>query len=166
MIERGTGRRPAILTGMSSTPGPATEPGTDRPMTAARRYLLLGLGVFFTALGGIGVLLPLIPTTPFLILAVWAFSGSSERLHRWLLYHPRFGPPLQRWRTHRVVPWRAKITAWSMMAASLAYTIFVRRASWPVIAAIVALMAVAVWYVARKPSRMPAEALHPGPDGE
>ena len=53
-----------------------------------------------------------------------------------------------------------------MMAASLAYTIFVRRASWPVIAAIVALMAVAVWYVARKPSRMPPEALRPGPDGE
>ena len=144
---------------MSSTSGQGSGSSADRPVPAARRYLLLGLGVFFTALGGIGVFLPLIPTTPFLILAVWAFSGSSERLHRWLLYHPRFGPPLQRWRSHRVVPWRAKITAWSMMAASLAYTIFVRRASWPVVAAIVALMAVAVWYVARKPSRMPAEAL-------
>jgi uncharacterized membrane protein YbaN (DUF454 family) len=154
---------------MSSTSGPGSGPGAGGAAPAARRYLLLALGLLFTALGVVGVFLPLIPTTPFLILAVWAFSGSSERLHRWLLYHPRFGPPLQRWRTHRVVPWRAKITAWSMMAASLAYTIFVRRASWPVVAAIVALMAIAVWYVARKPSRVPAEASvdpeeTPGPD--
>ncbi|HTE49693.1 MAG TPA: YbaN family protein [Kofleriaceae bacterium] len=143
---------------MSSTSGPGSGSGAGAPVSAARRYLLLALGLLFTALGGIGVLLPLIPTTPFLILAVWAFSGSSERLHRWLLFHPRFGPPLQRWRSHRVVPWRAKITAWTMMAASLAYTIFVRQAPWPVVAAIVTLMAIAVWYVATKPSRMPAEA--------
>lgn len=142
---------------MSATSGPGAGSGAGEAAPAARRYLLLALGLLFTALGLVGVFLPLIPTTPFLILAVWAFSGSSERLHRWLLFHPRFGPPLQRWRSHRVVPWRAKITAWTMMAASLAYTIFVRRASWPVVAAIVALMAIAVWYVARKPSRMPVE---------
>lgn len=143
---------------MSSTSGPGSEPAPGRPVPAARRYVLFALGLLFTAIGVIGAFLPLIPTTPLLILAVWAFSSSSERLRDWLLFHPRFGPPLQRWRTHRVVPWRAKITAWSMMAASLAYTIFVRRASWPVVAAIAALMAVAVWYVARKPSHMPVEA--------
>jgi uncharacterized membrane protein YbaN (DUF454 family) len=139
-------------------PEPRVEPKVDRPhIPAGKRYVLLALGLFFTAVGIVGAFLPLIPTTPLLILAVWAFSGSSERLHGWLLNHRRFGPPLQRWRTHRVVPWRAKITAWSMMAASLAYTIFVRRASWQLVAAIAALMAIAVWYVATKPSRMPED---------
>jgi uncharacterized protein len=146
---------------VSSGPGPTSEPKTGRNPGAVRRYVLFGLGLLFTAVGIVGAFLPLIPTTPLLILAMWAFSGSSERLHGWLLGHPRFGPSLQRWRTHRVVPWRAKITAWSMMAASLAYTIFVRRAPWPLIAAIAVLMAIAVWYVATKPSRMPADAEPP-----
>ncbi|HKE17573.1 MAG TPA: YbaN family protein [Kofleriaceae bacterium] len=143
---------------MSSGPGPTSEPTAGPGPGAARRYVLFALGLLFTAVGIVGAFLPLIPTTPFLILALWAFSGSSERLHGWLLRHRRFGPPLQRWRTHRVVSWRAKITAWSMMAASLAYTIFVRRAPWPLVAAIAALMAIAVWYVATKPSRVPADA--------
>lgn len=143
---------------------PEPEPRLEaKHIPAGKRYVLLALGLLFTAVGIVGAFLPLIPTTPLLILAVWAFSGSSERLHGWLLNHRRFGPPLQRWRTHRVVPWRAKITAWSMMAASLAYTIFVRRASWQLVAAIAALMAIAVWYVATKPSRMPED--RPGGDG-
>lgn len=141
---------------MSSGAEPMRDPKLVQPrIPAGKRYALLALGLLFTALGVVGAFLPLLPTTPLLILAVWAFSGSSERLHGWLLNHRRFGPPLRRWRTHRVVPWRAKITAWSMMAASLAYTIFVRRAPWPLVAAIAALMAIAVWYVATKPSRMP-----------
>lgn len=143
---------------MSSGSEPMRDPKLVQPrIPAGKRYALLTLGLLFTALGVVGAFLPLIPTTPLLILAVWAFSGSSERLHAWLLNHRRFGPPLQRWRTHRVVPWRAKITAWTMMAASLAYTIFVRRAPWPLVAAIAALMAIAVWYVATKPSRMPVD---------
>jgi uncharacterized protein len=141
---------------MSSSSEPASGVGPAPPhIPAGKRYLLLSLGLLFTAVGLVGAFLPLIPTTPLLILALWAFSGSSQRLHGWLLRHPRFGPPLERWRTHRVIPWRAKITAWTMMAASLLYTIFVRRAPWPLVAAIAAFMAVAVWYVARKPSRMP-----------
>jgi len=139
---------------MSSRSEPTAELAQPH-MSAARRYLLIALGLLFTGVGVVGVFLPLIPTTPLLILALWAFSGSSRRLHGWLLNHRRLGPPLQRWRTHRVIPWRAKITAWTMMAASLAYTIFVRRAPWPLVAAIAALMAIAVWYVATKPSRMP-----------
>ena len=68
-----------------------------------RRYVLVGAGLFFFGLGSVGVLLPVLPTTPFIILALWCFAGSSKRLHDWLYNHRLFGPALQRWRENRVI---------------------------------------------------------------
>ena len=62
---------------------------------------MLGLGWTFFALGLLGTVLPLVPTTPFMLLALWAFSVGSERFHRWLYHHPVFGPPLRRWSEER-----------------------------------------------------------------
>lgn len=134
-----------------------TDPA-ESPMSAAKRWTLVSLGCFFTALGFAGAFLPILPTTPFLLLALWAFSGSSQRFHDWLYHHPRFGPRLQEWKQHRVIPWRVKIVAWTSMAASLAYIIFVRRMAWPIVAAVAAVMVIGVAYVATKPSRLPAGA--------
>jgi uncharacterized membrane protein YbaN (DUF454 family) len=69
---------------------------------------MLGLGWTFFGIGLVGTLLPLVPTTPFMLLALWAFSIGSERFHRWLYHHPVFGPPLQRWQRDRVIPLWAK----------------------------------------------------------
>lgn len=111
----------------------------------------------FFGLGIIGALLPIIPTAPFMLLALWAFSHSSERLESWLLHHRHFGPPLQRWRAYRVIPLPAKLFAWGSMAASLTGMIVTRRVPWPGVAVTAALMAYAVWFVARCPSRPPGE---------
>ena len=113
----------------------------------------LALGCVFVALGVIGAFLPVMPTTVFLIGALWAFSMSSKRLETWLLEHERWGPRLVEWRAHRVIPWRVKIFAWSSMAVSLGI-MAIARAPWWAIASAAALMLVGVVYIARCPSKV------------
>ena len=74
-----------------------------------KRIILLALGWSCVGLAFIGIFFPGIPTTPFLIVALWAFAQSSKKFHAWLLNHKRFGPILQNWESHRVVPRKAKI---------------------------------------------------------
>ncbi|MBB4006867.1 YbaN family protein [Allorhizobium taibaishanense] len=82
------------------------------------RLLMLCLGWFFVALGVIGIFLPLLPTTPFIILAAGLFARSSPRFEQWLLDHPRFGKPLTDWRREGAISGRAKGAAVTVMAIS------------------------------------------------
>lgn len=72
------------------------------------RFVWAGLGGFSLLCGLIGVVLPLIPTVPFLLLATFCFARSSERLHNWLLDHPRFGGPIRDWQQYAAISRRAK----------------------------------------------------------
>ncbi|SLN19715.1 Inner membrane protein YbaN [Roseovarius albus] len=72
------------------------------------RILWLTFGVICVALGAIGVILPLLPTVPFMLLAAFCFARSSERLHHWLVMHPQFGPAIQNWQEYGAVSRRAK----------------------------------------------------------
>jgi hypothetical protein len=123
-----------------------------------RRWLLLAVGWLFVALGAAGAILPLLPTTPLLLVALWAFSASSERFHRWLWTHRIFGPALQAWRHDRVIPLRAKVVALATMIASLAYVGLVRRSPAWVLALMLAAMLPGVIFITRFPSRRPEGA--------
>ncbi|WP_245973737.1 YbaN family protein [Bosea caraganae] len=83
-----------------------------------RRALLLAAGWVFTALGVIGLILPLMPGTVFLIAAAWCFSRSSPRFEAWLLGHERLGPHVLRWRESGVIDRKAKLIACSSMLLS------------------------------------------------
>lgn len=121
------------------------------------RAAYLSVGLACVALGAAGAFLPVLPTTPFMIVALAAFAKSSPRLEAWLYHHRVFGPPLRRWTEYRVIPPMAKAAAVGGMAASLAIMVWVAAApTWSVVAA-GALMAVGAAYVLSKPSRAPGE---------
>jgi uncharacterized membrane protein YbaN (DUF454 family) len=117
------------------------------------RVLYLIVGLLCVGLGAIGAVLPVVPTTPFLIVALAMFARSSVRLERWLLEHERFGPRLVAWRENRVIPLPVKLTAWGSMIASLAIMSLTGR--WLAVAIAAAVMAVGAIYIARCPSTIP-----------
>jgi uncharacterized membrane protein YbaN (DUF454 family) len=88
-----------------------------RPPKAVR-LLLMAFGCLCVATGIVGIFIPGLPTTIFLIIALWAFTRSSPRLEAWLLGHRRFGPPLRAWRRDGAIPRRAKYIAVAMIATS------------------------------------------------
>jgi uncharacterized membrane protein YbaN (DUF454 family) len=87
------------------------------------RWLLIAVGVSSVGLGTLGVFLPLLPTTPFLLLAAACFVRSSDRLHDWLLSHRVYGPIIRGYREHRALPASSKITilvfTWAAILSSV-----------------------------------------------
>lgn len=81
-------------------------------------------GVVAMSLGFVGIFLPLLPTTPFLLLAALCFARSSPALHDWLIHHPRLGPPITDWRAHRAISRKAKIAAAAMLVFALGTGIY------------------------------------------
>ena len=75
---------------------------------ASVRWLYLAVGWASLGLGIVGVVLPLLPTTPFLLVSAFAFGKGSDRLHAWLLHHRYLGPPIHQWNTYRAISRKAK----------------------------------------------------------
>ncbi len=88
----------------------------------AARIVWIVVGLVALALGAIGVALPLLPTTPFVLVAAFAFAKSSERLHNWLIDHDVFGALIRNWRDHGAISKRAKVAGIVSMIAVLAIT--------------------------------------------
>ena len=74
-----------------------------------KKYIYLSLGFIFLGLGCIGLVLPLMPTTPFILLTAWFFSRSSKKFENWLMNHKIFGPIIINWQEHRAIDRNSKI---------------------------------------------------------
>jgi uncharacterized membrane protein YbaN (DUF454 family) len=119
--------------------------------SGARRAALLICGWCNVTLAMIGAVLPGMPTTVFLIIALWAFTRSSPSLQRWLYQHPRFGKALRDWDRHGVIPPRAKRLAVLMMLISLAL-IAEFAGSWTLTAGVGVVMALVMLFIVTRPS--------------
>ena len=110
-------------------------------------WLLLG----FLALGAgvLGAVLPLVPTTPFVLVAAFAFARSSDRLHRWLVNHRVFGPLIRNWQAHGAIGQRAKGAAVASMGLVLALSVLLGVAPWIIGVQVVVLALVAAWILSR-----------------
>ncbi len=115
------------------------------------RYALIGLGWVNVALGAIGIVVPGMPTTVFLLVALWAFSKSSERFSTWLYEHRRLGPPIRAWHEHRVIAPRAKAAALATMTVSLA--LMAATGAWQLPAIAGAVMVPVALFIVSRPSR-------------
>lgn len=124
-----------------------------RPMNSrVGRYLMIALGWMCIAIGVVGVVVPGLPTTVFLLVAAWAFSRSSDRFQRWLLDHPHLGPPVADWRDRGAIPLKAKALAIVMMAASLSVIVFYVASDWRLPTVVGLVMAAAGAYVVTRPN--------------
>jgi uncharacterized membrane protein YbaN (DUF454 family) len=113
------------------------------------RAFWIALGLLTAGIGLVGIFVPLLPTTPFLLVASYAFARSSPRLHRWLLEHERLGPLLRDWQQHGSIRRPFKIVAVATMVLSLTATAAMGFAMWIVASQAVVLAAAATFILTR-----------------
>lgn len=120
------------------------------------RLLCLGAGFAALALGIAGVVLPVLPTTPFVLLAAACFAKSSVRFHDWLLGQRIAGPLIREWQQYRAMPRRAKRAAYGLMLLSFGTSILIMDSPWHrgMLAALGLTLAFFLW---RIPVREPDE---------
>ena len=95
------------------------------------RIIFLFLGILSLVLGVVGVFLPVLPTTPFLLLSATLFLRSSQRLYDWLLSHPYLGEYIRNFKEHKAIPLRVKVVSVSLVWITLLYcALFVAREWW------------------------------------
>lgn len=115
-----------------------------------RRLFWFCIGSTALVLGAIGVVLPLLPTTPFILLAAYAFAQSSERCHNWLLRHRLFGPMIDDWRAYGAISRRVKIVSAVSMLAILGLSLAAGVAA-PLLLLQAAILSASATYVLSRP---------------
>jgi uncharacterized membrane protein YbaN (DUF454 family) len=123
-------------------------------MNVTARFIWLSVGLGALAIGAVGLVLPLLPTTPFLLVAAFAFTRSSERMNSWLREHQVFGPLITNWHRDGSIDQKAKRVAIIVIVATPVVTWLLDVPSWVIACQIVVLSAVA-FFILTRPS--PAE---------
>lgn len=116
------------------------------------RIFWLSCGVLSVGLALVGIVLPLLPTVPFLLLAAFCFARSSERLREWLLDHPTLGPPIHAWQERRSISRRAKWAASLSILATLGISVLLEIQPLYLVFQALVLCAVAVFLWTRPDS--------------
>ncbi|MBE7527371.1 MAG: YbaN family protein [Burkholderiales bacterium] len=116
------------------------------------RWLYLGIGITALFMGILGIFLPVLPTTPFILLAAGCFARSSERFHGYLLGHRIAGPIIQEWCEHRSVARQVKRWAYLVMSLSFGSSILIVP-SWELKGMLVILAAILFFFIWRLPVR-------------
>lgn len=138
---------------LPASPPPASPPGSSPPRSPLHRSRAIrgawaAVGLLFVVIGGIGVVVPGLPTTGFLILAAWCFSHSSPRLEAWLLGLPKFGPLIRDYRLGLGMPRVAKRWAIGSIVCFSTISCVLLRGSPVRVGLIAAVALVGVGYVA------------------
>lgn len=113
------------------------------------RIVWIIIGVISVGCGIAGIALPLVPTTPFLLLAAFAFARSSPRLHGALLDHPHFGPIIQNWNRHGAIDRRSKTLATLMLIGCVCISLYLQIPVWLFVIQVCILAAVAAFILTR-----------------
>lgn len=100
-------------------------------------------------LGAVGAFLPLLPTVPLMLLAAFCFARGSDRFHRWLMDHPRFGPPIHDWQAHRAISRPAKRAAVAAIALAFGASVAAGVAAWVLAVQAVVLTGVLAFILTR-----------------
>lgn len=117
------------------------------------RIAFAALGTLFLLIGIVGIFMPILPTTPFLLLATACYARSSRRFYNWLMNHPALGPLIVEWRTYRSIPWRVKLVAVATMTLTFGSSIvFFIKDGWLQLALAFFGLTMVVWLY-RIPSR-------------
>lgn len=113
------------------------------------RLLLFSAGWIFVGIGFVGIFTPLLPTTPFLLLAVWCFVRSSEKAHAWIYRQPVLAKLLNDWQLHGAISRKSKILATIMIALSLSGVWFTADSLWVLAGVTVFLLGVVIFILTR-----------------
>ncbi len=117
------------------------------------RWCWRALGLLCVGIGAVGTVVPLLPTTVFLLIAAWAFARGSERWRLWLVNHPRFGPSIRAWQTQRAIPRKAKWIGIASLFASLLIALWMDLPPLALTLQVIALVCVSVFLLSRPDSR-------------
>lgn len=118
-----------------------------------------GIGLTLVGVGIVGVFVPGLPTTVFLVMALFCFKQGSPRFENWLLNHKQFGPTLRDWEENRSIKPRTKVVAIVTMWAFVLLSVFLIENKW-IAALVLGLGVFGTWYIATRKSALPVQAVN------